>query len=228
VGEAILGAGRDAEIVDLGGGRVLRRPRRPRPLDGEALLMRHVAAAGYPAPAVLEVRPDGLVLERVEGATLLDDLRARPWRLRRHARTLADLHRALHRIQPPAGARPTYGPAAEGDVTVHGDLHPGNVLLSPRGPVVIDWANAGRGPAGADVADAWLVLAAARPPAAGPAADALVRLLRARFLAEFLAAAGRADAVLHLALTAERRSTDHHMSEAELELIRRVVISAGG
>src|SRR5205814_3296418 len=86
VGETILGAGRDAEIVDLGGGRVLRRPRRPRPLDGEALLMRHVAAAGYPAPAVLGVRPDGLVLERVEGATLLDDLRARPWQLRRHAR----------------------------------------------------------------------------------------------------------------------------------------------
>ena len=90
---------------------------------------------------------------------------------------------------------------------------------------MIDWASAGRGPAGADVADAWLVLAAARPPAAGPGAAALVRLLRARFLAEFLAVAGRADAVPHLALAAERRSTDHHMGEAELELIRRVVVT---
>lgn len=224
---AILGTGRDADIIDLGAGRVLRRPRRERPLDREALLMRHVAAAGYPAPAVLEVRPNGLVLERIEGPTMLDDLRARPWRLSRHARTLAELHRALHRILPLPEAPATYGPVAPGDVTVHGDLHPANVLLSPRGPVVIDWANAGRGPAGADVADAWLVLAAARPPARGPAARALVRLLRARFLAEFLAAAGREDAAPHLALASHRRASDHHMSEAELEAIRRVLARSG-
>lgn len=224
---AILGTGRDADIVDLGASRVLRRPRRERLLDREALLMRHVAAAGYPAPALLEVRSDGLVMERIDGPTMLDDMSVRPWRLSRHARTLAELHRALHRILPPPEAPATYGPAAPGDVTVHGDLHPANVLLSPRGPVVIDWANAGRGPAGADVADAWLVLAAGRPPARGPAARALVRLLRARFLAEFLAAAGREDAAPHLVLASRRRASDHNMSAAELEAIRQVVARSG-
>ena len=225
--EVVLGSGRDAETIDLGGGRVLRRPRRPRPLDAEAAIMRHVAAAGYPAPAVLEVRPDGLVMERIDGPTMLDDLGRRPWRLRRHALTLAELHRALHRIAPAPSARLTFGPAAPGDVTVHGDLHPDNVLLSPRGSVVIDWANAGRGPAGADVADTWLLLAAARPGTAGPLTRAAVAVLRARFLAAFLRAAGRDDAAGHLGLAAERRASDHNMSEAELAAIRRVVALHG-
>ena len=220
-GAVILGSGRDADIVDLGRGRVLRRPRMPRPLDDEAAIMRHVRAAGFPAPAVLEVRPDGIVMERVDGISMLADLARRPWRVGHHARLLAGLHRSLHRIPPPADARTPFGGARADDVTVHADLHPDNVLLSPRGPVVIDWANAGRGPAGADVADVWLVLAAARPPG-GHLRRALAAALRTSFLDAFLAAAGRDDAAPYLQLAAERRALDHRMDEAELKAIRRI------
>src|SRR5215470_15143795 len=44
---------------------------------------------------------------------------------------------------------------------VHLDLHPLNVILASRGPVLIDWTNARRGASAADVAATWLVLAAA-------------------------------------------------------------------
>jgi aminoglycoside phosphotransferase (APT) family kinase protein len=221
--DPVIASGRDAELVDLGGGRLLRRPRQARPLDGEAALMRHVRAAGYPVPEAFEVRPDGIVMQRVEGPTMLDDLAAHPWRLRRHARTLAALHRDLRAVPVPDGLPPVFATSpAPDDVVVHGDLHPDNVLLSPAGPVVIDWSNGGRGPAGADGADAWLVMAAARAPG-GCVRLALVVLLRRAFLSEFLRGAGRDEAARHLRPVLARRLADVHLAESEKATMRRVV-----
>jgi len=217
--ELVIGAGRDAEMVDLGGGRILRRPRVPRPLDGEAFMMRLARAAGYPVPEVHEVRQDGMVMERVDGPTMLDDLAGHPWRVGRHARTLADLHRRLHAIPAHALLPGRWGPPDDGDVMVHGDLHPDNVLLSPAGPVVIDWSSAGRGPGGADVADAWLLLAAADAPARG-LLRVMVTALRARFLDEFLRHAGRQEAARHLEAAARLRTADTNLSETEKAAMR--------
>src|SRR3954471_11221699 len=70
----VIAEGRDTEIVTFGPDRVLRRPKRPRPLDGEAAVMGWVLDHGYPCPRVFEVRPEGLVMERIEGVSMLDDL----------------------------------------------------------------------------------------------------------------------------------------------------------
>lgn len=224
--ERVIGSGRDAEMVDLGGGRILRRPRVPRPLDGEAFAMRLARAAGYPVPEVHEVRRDGMVMERVDGPTMLDDLAAHPWRVGRHARTLADLHRRLHAVPADAALQARWGRPVPGDVLVHGDLHPDNVLLSPAGPVVVDWSNAGRGPAGADVADAWLLLAAADPPARR-LLRVLVTALRARFLDQFLRHAGREEAARHLEVAARLRTADPNLSGTEKAAMLRIAAEQG-
>jgi aminoglycoside phosphotransferase (APT) family kinase protein len=224
--ERVIGSGRDAEMIDLGGGRLLRRPRVPRPLDDEAVVMRLVRAAGYPVPDVHEVRPDGLVMERVDGPTMLHDLASHPWRLWRHARTLADLHRRLHAITADHTVPPRLGPPDPHDVVVHGDLHPDNVLLSRSGPVVIDWSSAGRGPAGGDVADAWLLLATADAPV-GPLMRPVVTALRARFLDEFLRHAGREEAARHLTAAARRRTADPNLSGTEKAAMLRLAATHG-
>jgi aminoglycoside phosphotransferase (APT) family kinase protein len=43
---------------------------------------------------------------------------------------------------------------------LHLDLHPLNVMLGPKGPVVIDWTNACRGDPAIDVALSWAIIAA--------------------------------------------------------------------
>lgn len=222
----VIAHGRDAEIVDLGSGRVLRRFAGPRRLEPEALVMRLVRDAGYPVPQVFEVRPDGIVLERVEGPTMLEDLGAHPWRVHRHAGTLAGLHRDLHRIPPADWLPARLGHPAPGDVVVHGDLHPANVMLSRAGPVVIDWSNAGRGPAGADVADAWLVVACAQPPG-GPLMRALTAALRQRFLTTFLGEADRSEAARYLRRACERRAADPHLDRREKAAMQRIAAKHG-
>jgi aminoglycoside phosphotransferase (APT) family kinase protein len=73
-------------------------------------------------------------------------LARRPWEAREHVGRLAELHERLHAIPLDAGS------------LVHFDLHPDNVLMSPSGPVVIDWTNAHAGSPDADVAMTWIIL----------------------------------------------------------------------
>lgn len=141
----VIAAGRASEILDLGHGRVLRRFKAGGNPAREAATMEHARAHGYPVPRVLEVRGDALVLQYVDGPTLLAELRRRPWRATRHARTLAELHADLHAIP------------FEGERLLHLDLHPDNVLLSSRGPVVIDWTNARAGDPALDIAVTWVI-----------------------------------------------------------------------
>jgi tRNA A-37 threonylcarbamoyl transferase component Bud32 len=66
-----VGAGREADIISLGGGRVLRQYRDPRDVELEALAMEHARAHGVPVPGVFEVRENAIVMERIEGRTML-------------------------------------------------------------------------------------------------------------------------------------------------------------
>jgi aminoglycoside phosphotransferase (APT) family kinase protein len=141
----VIASGRASEIVDFGDGRVLRRFKEGGRPDREAEVMKHARAHGFPVPEVLDVLADGLVLERIDGPTMLTDLRLAPWRGNRHARTLAELHTRLHKID------------FEGGQLLHLDLHPGNVILSRRGPVVIDWTNARAGDPALDIAVTWVI-----------------------------------------------------------------------
>lgn len=169
----LLAAGRASEIYDLGNGRVLRRFKDVGEVAREALVMQHALAHGYPLPRVLDVQDDALVLERITGPSMFEDLLHRPWRLRAHARTLVELHRRLHKIPAPEGLA-AVGP---GDRLLHLDLHPLNVLLSPTGPVLIDWTNARRGEPALDEAMTWVLGTTAEigHPLARAAARALTR-----------------------------------------------------
>ncbi len=159
-----IAEGRDNEIFEHGPGKVLRRSRDRRSLVPEAEIMRHVRSHGYPCPEVHDAGDGYLVMDRLEGPTMMEVVGRPPFPLRRSGHLLADLHQRLHQIPAPPGLDDAPLP---GDRVVHRDLHPLNVMITSDGPVVIDWANASAGDPAFDVADTWVLFACAEPPVRG-------------------------------------------------------------
>lgn len=217
----MLGSGRASEIFDLGQGRVLRRLRSPGDTLVEGAVMQHARNFGFPVPQVHEVTATEMVMDRVDGPTMLDDLIATPSRAAAHAGSLADLHHRLGAVPAPVWL---HRPFTEGDRLVHLDLHPGNVILSADGPVVVDWTNAASGPAGADSALVWLLARVAievRPAELAGRSEVLEPFLAA-FLEELDLTAARRT----LPELAALRLRDPNMSEEEKAVIRRLVEQA--
>ena len=159
----LIGSGRECDVFDLGDGRVLRRSRNDQSLEPEARIMRWVRDQGYPVPEVFDASGTEMVMEKIEGPSLLELLPARPWQLEPHARLLADLHRRLHELRPPDWLRLGEVP---GSSILHRDFHPANVMMAPDGPMVIDWSAACRGRAAADVAQSWIIMSTSEIPGA--------------------------------------------------------------
>ncbi len=217
----LLASGRDADIFEYGPGRVLRRARSGRSMAREARAMTYARSLGYPVPAVDEVSDDGtaLVMERIDGPSMVEALLRRPWAAGRMGRVLAELHQRLHRL-----AAPQWLPAApvgRGDRMVHLDLHPLNVLLGPAGPVVIDWANASAGDPSTDVALTWALLHAGEVDA-GRLITLAARSVRGRLLTRFLGGVDRRAAAVALPGAVEWKCTDAHLSASERAGMRRL------
>jgi aminoglycoside phosphotransferase (APT) family kinase protein len=220
IGDTPIGVGRTAEVYPAGPGRVVKLGlpgMSARVLAVEAEKTRAVHDAGVPAPAphgAVEIGGrHGFVFDRVDGELMLEEIRRVPWRYRSHARGLARVHADVHSCRttalPPVEERlaeaidradlsPHHARAAKdrllapggGSAVLHGDFHPGNVMVTSAGPVVIDWLDASRGDPAADVARTlWLLSPAAVPPEI-PWRGVLTRgvgLLRRRYLREYLA-----------------------------------------
>jgi len=219
----LVGVGRAADVFALGPGRVLRRVRHPRyDSEPEAVIMRHLAASGYPVPAVYDADGPDLVMERLDGRDMLADLSRRPWLARRHGRLLAELHDRLHQVEAPAGLRRLFEP---GSTVMHLDLHPANVMLTSRGPVVIDWTNATAGPGGADVAMAYLIMASSDTDGVPVRLRPAVGTVRAQLIGAFLAAV-HDDPWPHVPAVAEERLTDRNVRPSEATRLRRLAAEA--
>ena len=134
----------------------------------------------------------GIVFERIDGPSLFGVLEQHPLRLRQEAEQLARLHARIHAHSlknAPAGSplqkeilarqicQAEVLPEATrqavldlldrlpgGETLCHNDFHPFNVLVSPRGPVIIDWESASLGNPCADVARTCVTLALAQIP----------------------------------------------------------------
>ena len=219
----MLAEGRASEVFDLGDGTVLRRSKQGSDYRREAAVMRHALAAGLPVPRVRSVEGPEIVLDRIDGPTMLDDLVRHPWRLGAHARLLAALHARVHAVAAPAAAATAPMP---GDRLLHLDLHPANVLLSPTGPVLIDWENAAAGDPAFDLAVTWVLMDGA--DAAGSRVElAAIAAFRRAFLAVWLRRVGRADAARGLAAAAEMRAADRNATPAEGDRARALAARHG-
>ena len=182
-------------------------------VEYEANLTRIVHATGLPVPAVGEILEIdgrfGLELERVDGISMVEALARRTWMFSTFARQLAKLQADMHKHQVPelpslseklAGkinraeklpedvrqaALKTLKSLPEDDKLCHGDFHPGNILLTSHGPVIIDWMDASRGFPLADVARSTLLIGSGPIPPGTPVAW-LIKVIRRMFYNTYL------------------------------------------
>ena len=153
----------------------------------EAEHVEAVRAAGAPAPRLLGVEEiagrAATVWERVDGTSMWQRVVDRPDLSGEMGRLLADFQLALFDLVPPV-TLPTQRDRLESKIRLaaarvdpslaraldllpprigplrlcHGDMHPSNVLLAPDGPMIVDWFDASRGEAVADIARSSLLL----------------------------------------------------------------------
>lgn len=218
----LLASGRAADVFADGASRVRRRYRSRRDCISEAAVMRHARGRGFPAPEVFDAHGSEIVMERIEGRSMLEDLTQRPWRLRANAELLARLHGQLHEIVAPESLASRFGPER---ALLHLDLHPGNVLLADDGPYVIDWTNAAAGPPAADLAQTWVLIASSLVPG-GAWQRTIGSLGRTLFLAAFLRTVDRTTLERYLPAVAHARLADENVQPAERRAIRRMTQNA--
>jgi len=167
--------------------------------------MTHVAAHGFPVPEVFAAAGKDLVMERLHGPVILDAVAAQAYDTHEAGRVLADLHTRLHAV-----------PSRSGDPderVLHLDLHPANVVLTPDGPVLIDWTNATDGPPDLDVALTAVILAQVAVEPGHVYAEAATTMLTA-----FLdATSGAPLSMLDRAIA--RRAADRSLTAAEVGLL---------
>lgn len=230
----LVGSGRNADVYDIGNGRVLRRYRDARParsVEAEAEVMTQARGAGVPVPEVFDVAGADIVMERAAGPTMLQALAQRPWTTRAQARRLARLHGLVHQVPAAGLSEVLTGPfrgdtdvVSESDVLLHRDLHPDNVILTATGPMIIDWEGAGRGPAVADVAMTWVIIGFSEVPGS-PLAAAVTRQVQQAFTRTFVRAAGPVDARWRLDAV-RHRLADPNVLPSEAARLRKLAATA--
>jgi len=194
-----IGEGTTADIHVWAPGQIVKLFKAgvsPRLGRHEARMTRAVFAAG--APNVLdEVTLEGrfgIVLQRLDGPTLLQLLLTRTLTYEQVGAILATLYLSVHKTPPPSGVPslrrwidavsqtsreilPEH--IATGVLTLidrlpredglcHADLHPGNVIMTTDGPRIIDWSCALRASAVFDIARVHVSLSELVPEDADP------------------------------------------------------------
>ena len=154
----------------------------PRLSRHEARMTGVMFAAGAPAPEVFgEVTLEGrfgIVMQRFDGPTLLQLTRNGAVTREQAGAILAALGLSVHSIPPPpgmlslrdwvnawleggasllpihivTGIRALIERLSPGGALCHGDVHPGNVIMTTEGPRLIDWMGPVRAPAAFDLA----------------------------------------------------------------------------
>jgi len=183
----------DGKVLRLYRTQSLATPGKHADVEWQIAVLEAARSAGVRVPAIygtveVEGRP-GIIMERLDGHDLLTTLGQKPWLIFRISRVTGRAHALLNQAPAPSSLPPVkerlrrlittsaavpdaYREPAlkaldglpDGDRLLHGDFHPGNIMVSGGEPVVIDWSNAARGDPEADYARARIILQAGDVP----------------------------------------------------------------
>ena len=184
----LLARASTADVYAWGSGRVLKLFHEHTPFHAlEVTATRLAYEANHPVPKVIDglIEVDGregIVFERIEGATMAEYIEQHPQEAENCAIQAAELHVQIHSTEvaelPPltdilSWSIQQAGSVLEerickavldvliglpaGSALCHNDFYPNNIIMSLKGPVIIDWAIGTRGNPLSDIARSWLI-----------------------------------------------------------------------
>ncbi len=179
----LIGQGRTSEIFEWGEDRILKLFRIGIPkvlIEGEYKASLQISKRMKFTPKVYEFveidNRSGIIYERINGSTMMKIIASKPWKVKKEAQRLAELHKSIQ--QKVDFELPKYKTRLklyisrtellsddiktklykyieeipDDSILCHGDFHPDNILLTKDKPIIIDWMTATQGNPLADVA----------------------------------------------------------------------------
>ena len=213
---ALLGRGYVAEVFAYGEGKAIKLfidEDSDENAELEARVTTEAREHGIAAPRVWDVvKVDGrvgIVMDRIEGDSMMHWGTRFPWRIYTGAIMMARMHADMHSkivVDMPdlreklrdgvesvgdvpdemkSLAMERLAGLPDGDSICHGDFHPDNIMMSKAGPVTIDWQDGAKGHPTADIART-VVLIESGVPLVGAIRMAVVEVARKIFLSIYL------------------------------------------
>ena len=223
---ALLGKGMTSEVYEWENDRIIKLFFEWVPMEWvqyESQLCTKLCEIGVPSPACYGIYEEkerrGIVYERIHGESLSSMIMHKPYLLKRHAKTLAELQFAIHRLEctevKTQKDQMTEGIMQSSDILgnritailnslkklsasehiCHGDLHPDNILVANGKAIDIDWMNTSRGNPMGDVQRTCLMIqspyiSSDRPPILKFVVKGIKRLLHYWYQKHYLKLSG--------------------------------------
>jgi hypothetical protein len=188
-----IGVGRTATIFRYGNDQVLKLFKSnfsQHAIQEEFEIGRSLNLSGLSIPTTHEIievdQAKGILLDFIEGRSMLQNLARKPWLVFRYAKIMANVHFKIHGTdvrgnncikslsqtiadkisrtslltsQEKSAILSCLSFLPDGSSLCHGDFHPDNIIMSKDRVVTVDWITARIGVPMADVARTWLLLA---------------------------------------------------------------------
>ena len=156
-------------------------------IEYELRIAHELQSVGLPVPHVGELIQvngrKGLIYQRINGVSMFEMLSRKPWKIIYYARRMAELHARMHASTIQANIPPLHQKLKykihhavtlpdvlrsktldllekmpQGDRLCHGDFHPGNIMVTEQGEVIIDWIDSALGNPMADLARTTIII----------------------------------------------------------------------
>jgi tRNA A-37 threonylcarbamoyl transferase component Bud32 len=215
----LIARGGQADIYEFEDNKIIRVPRRPQ--DYERISYEHavysaLAGSGIAAPKVYPLvyidQVPCIIMDRINGTSMMAEIAHRPFSLSGIARELARLHQRILNVTASGPvvnekekARFCIGEShsfaenekslllglldalPEGEALCHGDFHPGNLLRSGDRYYTIDWSAASCGDFVSDIAHTYILLKVVpRIPGISPAIHFLQTMIGSKIARVYL------------------------------------------
>lgn len=213
----LIGQGRTAEVFEYGQDKILKLFRADMPknmIEKEYEFSTNICKVIKCVPKVYTfIEADdrcGIIYERINGKTMMEVIASKPWRAKKEAQCLAELHKAIQQkvdfelYDCKASLKYNISKTElldnnvknrlyeyidkleDNNILCHGDFHPENVLITDNGPVVIDWMTAARGNPLFDVARTSVLLKFGGVPEKSYLEHKIINYGRNKFYSEYI------------------------------------------